>query len=181
MVYSTANEVRRSNRVLMTSYLMENGYKDIFWLARFWEISTNTVKTYMKEAQHIKLNDKGKAEIGQIIYKRGCTLPEAVLIYLFPELYPEPHKNKSSKKKLVIIKKPSIVKDRSLSALLSFLLPGVGQIYNGQVGKGILMVFTALIFIYAFKITAILYLILWVYGIVNAYNTSNRINNRQDT
>ena len=51
-----------------------------------------------------------------------------------------------------------------LAALLSFLLAGLGQIYNGQLGKGLLILFTG-------------WLILpWIYGIFDAYRTAKRIN-----
>jgi len=51
-----------------------------------------------------------------------------------------------------------------LAAFLSFIIAGAGQMYNGQVGKGILILFTAWL------------IIPWVYGILNAYSTANKIN-----
>ena len=32
------------------------------------------------------------------------------------------------------------IKNPGLAAVLSFLIPGLGQIYNGEVGKGILII-----------------------------------------
>lgn len=51
-----------------------------------------------------------------------------------------------------------------LAAVLSFLMGGLGQIYNGQPGKALLIFFTQWL------------IIPWIYGIVNAYRTANLIN-----
>lgn len=51
-----------------------------------------------------------------------------------------------------------------LAGILSFLLGGLGQIYNGQVGKGLLIFFTSWL------------IIPWIYGIIDAYRTANKIN-----
>ncbi|MCR4336439.1 MAG: TM2 domain-containing protein [Candidatus Omnitrophica bacterium] len=49
------------------------------------------------------------------------------------------------------------------AAILAFFIPGLGQIYNGQVGKGLCIFLTW-------------WLILpWMYGIVDAYQTARRI------
>jgi TM2 domain-containing membrane protein YozV/type II secretory pathway pseudopilin PulG len=51
-----------------------------------------------------------------------------------------------------------------LAAILSFVIAGLGQIYNGQIGKGLLILFTSwLIFP-------------WIIGIFDAYKTAGRIN-----
>ncbi|MDD5242453.1 MAG: zinc ribbon domain-containing protein [Syntrophorhabdaceae bacterium] len=70
------------------------------------------------------------------------------------------------------------VKNSGLAAILSFFIPGLGQIYNGQIGKGLLMI-VALIVCIVLTIVIIgifLWLILWLYGIYDAYNTARRIN-----
>lgn len=72
-------------------------------------------------------------------------------------------------------------KNEGLAAVLSFLFTGLGQIYNGQIGKGILffvvgIVFAALIF---FLIGIILYPIFWIYNIYDAYSTAKKINTGQ--
>ena len=51
-----------------------------------------------------------------------------------------------------------------LAALLSFIIAGAGQIYNGQIGKGLLILFTGWL------------IIPWIYGIFDAYNTAGKIN-----
>ncbi|MBL7068577.1 MAG: hypothetical protein ISS34_01790 [Candidatus Omnitrophica bacterium] len=51
-----------------------------------------------------------------------------------------------------------------LAAILSFIIGGAGQIYNGQIGKGLLILFTS-------------WLVLpWIYGIFDAYATAKKIN-----
>jgi TM2 domain-containing membrane protein YozV len=69
-------------------------------------------------------------------------------------------------------------KNEGLAAILSFLFIGLGQIYNGEVGKGILMLIMGVFFaVLIFVLIGIpLYLILWVYGIYDAYNTAKQIN-----
>ncbi|MFH0791168.1 MAG: NINE protein [Candidatus Omnitrophota bacterium] len=51
-----------------------------------------------------------------------------------------------------------------LAAILSFILAGLGQFYNGQVGKGLLVFFTSFL------------VIPWIIGIIDAYKTAKRIN-----
>ena len=69
-------------------------------------------------------------------------------------------------------------KNEGLAAVLSFLFTGLGQIYNGQIAKGILfvvvgIVFAGLIFV---LIGIILYPIFWIYNIYDAYATAKKIN-----
>ncbi len=52
----------------------------------------------------------------------------------------------------------------ALAAILSFIIAGLGQIYNGQIGKGILIFFTSWL------------VIPWVIGIVDAYKIAVKIN-----
>lgn len=56
---------------------------------------------------------------------------------------------------------------------LSFILAGIGQIYNGQVTKGVILVLASLICIW---ISGLLYLILWIFGMYDAYTTAQKIN-----
>lgn len=65
-----------------------------------------------------------------------------------------------------------------LAAVLSFFIPGVGQIYDGLVKRGILFIILGIIFVilYAIVIGAFLYLILWIYGMYDAYNCAKKIN-----
>jgi Tfp pilus assembly protein PilE len=52
----------------------------------------------------------------------------------------------------------------ALACILSFVIGGLGQIYNGQIGKGILIFFTSWL------------IIPWIIGIVDAYRTAVAIN-----
>ncbi|WP_170008321.1 DUF5683 domain-containing protein [Bacillus fonticola] len=65
-----------------------------------------------------------------------------------------------------------------IAAVLSFFIAGLGQIYNGQIVKGIL-------FIVAYAISGLLMFvligfittpILWIWGMVDAYKTAERMN-----
>ena len=56
-----------------------------------------------------------------------------------------------------------------IAAVLSFLWIGLGQIYNGQIGKGFLLMIGFIILC----ITLIgipIAIILWIYSIINAYS-----------
>ena len=75
------------------------------------------------------------------------------------------------------------IKSAGLAAVLSFVIPGLGQIYNGQIGWGILLVILASIFglLSIVLIGLPFYLILWVYSIYDAYRTAQKINAGQIT
>jgi TM2 domain-containing membrane protein YozV len=69
-------------------------------------------------------------------------------------------------------------KNPTLAAILSLLIPGVGQIYNGEVGKGILIIVvqivnTVLMTIVIGFFTALAVL---VWAVYDAYKTAERIN-----
>jgi TM2 domain-containing membrane protein YozV len=73
---------------------------------------------------------------------------------------------------------PVFYKNPGLAAVLSFFWMGLGQIYNGQLAKGILF-----IFIYSFSLVMSIVLIgiltspiLWVYGMYDAYKSAEKIN-----
>lgn len=72
-------------------------------------------------------------------------------------------------------------KNAGLAAVLSFFWCGLGQIYNGQIGKGLIFGF-----LYFLSFLAIFILIgvittpiLWVWGMVDAYRTAERMNQQQ--
>lgn len=69
-------------------------------------------------------------------------------------------------------------KNEGLAAVLSFLVPGAGQIYNGQIIKGLVLFAAQLISIVlmAIGIGFITALIVWVYAIYNAYHRAKEIN-----
>jgi TM2 domain-containing membrane protein YozV len=69
-------------------------------------------------------------------------------------------------------------KSEGIAAIASFVFVGLGQIYNGQIGKGImfLIIGVILVFTMILLIGFLLYPIFWVYNIYDAYNTAKRIN-----
>lgn len=73
---------------------------------------------------------------------------------------------------------PTSHKDEGIAAVLSFLFTGLGQIYNGQIGKGIAFIIIGAVFIVliAFLIGIILYPIFWIYNIYDAYSTAKKVN-----
>ncbi|UCG61406.1 MAG: hypothetical protein JSV52_13955 [Candidatus Zixiibacteriota bacterium] len=73
---------------------------------------------------------------------------------------------------------PVFYKNPGLAAVLSFFYMGLGQIYNGQIAKGIL-------FIIAYSLSILLMIlligfittpILFIYGIWDAYKSAEKIN-----
>lgn len=73
---------------------------------------------------------------------------------------------------------PREPKNPGVAAVLSFFITGLGQIYNGQLAKGLMCV---LAFTVSWGLTSILIgwlflLPLWVWGIFDAYRTAERLN-----
>ena len=71
-----------------------------------------------------------------------------------------------------------MVKNPGVAAVLSFFVMGLGQMYNGEIAKGLIF-----IVLYALSVLAMFILIgflttpiLWAYGIYDAHKTANRIN-----
>lgn len=64
-------------------------------------------------------------------------------------------------------------KSSGLAAILSFLFTGSGQVYNGQLGRGIGFFVGALIGYMIFVIPGV---IVWIYGIYDAYTTAAKMN-----
>lgn len=71
-----------------------------------------------------------------------------------------------------------MLRNPGIAAVLSFFWTGVGQIYNGEIVKGIMliliqMVNVALMFILIGFIT---YPIVWIWGMYDAYKVAERMN-----
>jgi len=69
-------------------------------------------------------------------------------------------------------------KSPGVAVVLSALWVGIGQIYNGQIGKGVLFIIlygvsVLLIFVGIGIVTTP---ILWLIGVIDAYKTANNIN-----
>lgn len=73
-------------------------------------------------------------------------------------------------------------KNPGIAAVLSFFWTGVGQIYNGQILKGILLIILQginglLMFV---GIGFITYPIVWIWGMYDAYKVAKRMNYNQN-
>jgi TM2 domain-containing membrane protein YozV len=75
---------------------------------------------------------------------------------------------------------PVFYKNPGLAAVLSFFWMGLGQIYNGQIAKGILfMIIYAFSWLLMFVIIGLLTTpVLFIYGIWDAYKSAEKINQR---
>lgn len=75
---------------------------------------------------------------------------------------------------------PKFYKNPSVAIILSFFFMGLGQIYNGQIGKGILFIIlygisvALMVVIVGFITTPIL----WIWGMVDANNSAKKINEK---
>jgi len=70
------------------------------------------------------------------------------------------------------------LKNPGIAAVLSFLFTGLGQIYNGQIGKGISFILVGIVclVLVIVLIGFLLYPLFWLYNIYDAYTSAKRIN-----
>lgn len=75
---------------------------------------------------------------------------------------------------------PQPRKNPGVAVVLSFFIPGLGQIYNGQIMKGIIFIILASVFGFLTEVLIgyILYPLFWIYNLYDAYNTAKVINER---
>ncbi|ABN58414.1 MULTISPECIES: hypothetical protein [Methanoculleus] len=64
-------------------------------------------------------------------------------------------------------------KNPVFAAGLSLLFPGLGQVYNGETGKGILVLFGVLAGLLVMLIPGV---VVWIFGIYDARATARRMN-----
>lgn len=66
-----------------------------------------------------------------------------------------------------------------VSVILSFLFPGLGQLYNGQSTKGLYFIILSIVswVLILIIIGAVLYVLVWLWSIVDAYQSAEAINN----
>ena len=76
------------------------------------------------------------------------------------------------------MQKPVQIKSPFFALFLSALLPGLGQLYNGHTGIGILFIIIALISIpLAFILRGyVTYAIVWIIAVITAYTGAQRAN-----
>lgn len=73
---------------------------------------------------------------------------------------------------------PTIFKNPGIAIVLSFFFPGLGQLYNGEIKKGILFIVCyaisiVLMFVIIGFFTAF---IVWIWAMVDANSSAKRIN-----
>jgi len=75
---------------------------------------------------------------------------------------------------------PVFYKSPGLAAVLSFLYAGLGQIYNGEIVKGVvfIIVYSVSLLLCFVLIGFILAPLVWLEGIIDAYRSAQRINLR---
>jgi TM2 domain-containing membrane protein YozV len=71
-----------------------------------------------------------------------------------------------------------MLRNPGIAAVLSFFWTGVGQIYNGQIVKGIILILVQVVnaFLMVVLIGFITYPIVWIWGMYDAYKTAERMN-----
>jgi len=69
-------------------------------------------------------------------------------------------------------------KNPGLAAVASFFFAGLGQIYNGEITKGFLLMAIQVVnvVLMIFLIGFVLYPAVWIYGIWDAYKTAEKYN-----
>ena len=69
-------------------------------------------------------------------------------------------------------------KEPIVSVILSFVFPGLGQFYNGQSTKGIYFIILAVVSIIltVILIGGLIYLLIWLWSIIDAYNSAEKFN-----
>lgn len=75
---------------------------------------------------------------------------------------------------------PKFYKNPTTATILSFFVMGLGQIYNGQIGKGIMfIVLYAISWLLMFVLVGFVTTpILWIWGMVDANRSAKRINEK---
>ena len=75
-----------------------------------------------------------------------------------------------------------LTKNPGIAAVLSVFWTGVGQIYNGQIIKGLILIVVQMInaALMWVLIGFVTYPIVWIWGIYDAYKTAERMNRRSD-
>ena len=73
---------------------------------------------------------------------------------------------------------PKFYKNPTTATILSFFIMGLGQIYNGQIGKGILFIVLYIISVALMWVVVgfVTTPILWIWGMVDANKSAKKIN-----
>ncbi len=75
---------------------------------------------------------------------------------------------------------PVFYKNPSIAVILSFFYAGLGQLYNGQIGKGILflLLYSASLALCWVVVGYVTTPILWIWGMVDANKSAHSINSQ---
>lgn len=75
---------------------------------------------------------------------------------------------------------PKFYKNPAIATVLSLIWPGVGQIYNGQVGKGIAVMICYVIswFLIWIFVGFVTTPIIWIWGMVDANKSAKKVNEK---
>lgn len=76
------------------------------------------------------------------------------------------------------IQPPKFYKNPSIATILSFFFMGLGQFYNGQIGKGVIFIILYIISVLLMFVLIgfITTPILWIWGMVDANKSAKSIN-----
>ena len=66
----------------------------------------------------------------------------------------------------------SEIKNPGIAALCSFVIPGLGQVYNGEVGKAIAVLIGTLVGALFFIVPGV---VVWIFGMYDAYSTAGKM------
>lgn len=79
----------------------------------------------------------------------------------------------------VRLKNPVSEKNPAIALILSLIFPGIGQLYNGQNHKCLMLIIGAIIsaILTVIIIGGLLYFIIWIYGMYDAYKSAQALNN----
>jgi TM2 domain-containing membrane protein YozV len=67
-------------------------------------------------------------------------------------------------------------KSSFIAILCSLFVPGLGQVYNGETEKGVIIFLATLIGAFIFIIPGV---IVWIYGMYDAYKIAKKMNNKE--
>ena len=70
----------------------------------------------------------------------------------------------------------SKIKSPGAAAFLSFVIAGVGQLYNGQVARGLVIIFIAVASLPFFPYSLFWLMPIWLFAILDAYAYAKRFN-----